>query len=137
MDSEHAKGSETRHKSDRQCFSNIFLSLWKKNELENPCFSSIWNLETFCQHIETRWPVFLLSKNECLMKPIQMLLCRNEKIFSWFFSAFAESTSNFEYFQKKDESGKLIVSEIIDCKKQCYLKAEKATYQNTYGPSTC
>ena len=32
-----------------------------------------------------------------------MQLSRNQKTFSEFFFAFAESTKNFEYFGKKDE----------------------------------
>ena len=35
MDSEHAKGRETLHKSDRQYFSQIFLSLWNKLSWKN------------------------------------------------------------------------------------------------------
>ena len=48
---------------------------------------------------------------------------QNLKIFSELFSAFPESTSNFEDLEKKDEPGRLIVSEIKDSKKLCYLKA--------------
>ena len=35
------------------------------------------------------------------MPTIQMHLCKKQKIFSQFFSAFFESTLNFEHFQKK------------------------------------
>ena len=35
------------------------------------------------------------------MDTIQMHLCKKQKIFSQFFSAFSESALNFEYFQKK------------------------------------
>ena len=66
-----------------------------------------------------------------------MLLLQNQKIFSYIFSAFLESRQNLESFEKKDESQKLFVSEIIDCKNRGYLNAEKAAYQNTYGESTC
>ena len=44
-----------------------------------------------------------LSKYECLMKPIQMLLSLNQKIFSKLFSLFPEPKKNLECFQKKDE----------------------------------
>ena len=66
-----------------------------------------------------------------------MQLYPNQKIFSQFFSPFPEFTSNFEYFEKKDEPGRLFVSEIIDYKKRCYLNAEKAAYLNTYGQLKC
>ena len=52
-------------------------------------------------------------------------------------SAFAEATSNLEYFEKKDEPQRLFVSEIIDSKERGYLNAKKAPCQNTYGQSTC
>ena len=35
------------------------------------------------------------------MHTIQMHLCKKQKIFSGFFSAFFESALNFEHFQKK------------------------------------
>ena len=35
------------------------------------------------------------------MDTIQMHLCKKQKIFSQFFSAFSESALNFEHFQKK------------------------------------
>ena len=51
------------------------------------------------------------------MTPIRMLLFQIQKIFSQFFAPFPEFTSNFKYFEKKDEPGRLFVSEIIDYKK--------------------
>ena len=71
------------------------------------------------------------------MTPIRMLLFQNQKIFCQFFSPFPQFTSYFEYFEKKDEPGRLFVSEIIDYKKRCYLNAEKAAYLNTYGQLKC
>ena len=35
------------------------------------------------------------------MPTIQMHLCKKQKIFSQFFTAFSESALNFEHFQKK------------------------------------
>ena len=52
------------------------------------------------------------------MKPIQMLLSQNQKIFSEFFSTLLESTKQLEYFEKKDESQKLFSSDIINSKKR-------------------
>ena len=62
-----------------------------------------------------------------------MQLSPNQKIFAGFFSAFPESTSNYEYFHHKDEPQGLFVSEIIDCKNRGYLNVEKAPCQNSYG----
>ena len=50
-----------------------------------------------------------------------MQLSKNLKIFSEIFAAFAESTYNLEYFEKKDEPQRWFLSEIIDYKKEDYL----------------
>ena len=66
-----------------------------------------------------------------------MILPQNQKKFYRFFTAFLESTKNFEYFEKKEEPQRLFVSEIIDCKNRGYLNAYKTPCQRTYGRSTC
>ena len=49
-----------------------------------------------------------------------MQLPQNQKIFSQLFSAFKKSTSNFKYFQRDEDPQRLLVSEIVDCKKPGY-----------------
>ena len=49
-----------------------------------------------------------------------MQLAQNQKIFSQLFSAFKKSTSNFKYFQRDEDPQRLLVSEIVDCKKPGY-----------------
>ena len=71
------------------------------------------------------------------MQRIQMQLSQNLKILSQLLFAFPESTYYLKYFEKHDDPHRLFVSEIIDCKKRCYLNAKKAPFQNTYGQSTC
>ena len=66
-----------------------------------------------------------------------MQLSQNQKIFSEFFPAFPQSTSNYEYFRKNFEPDGWYVTDIIDWKKRSYLKGQKAPYQNSYGQSTC
>ena len=49
--------------------SSIFLTFLislKGNHPKKFCYSSIWNLETVCYLIDTRWQVFSLSKSGCL-----------------------------------------------------------------------
>ena len=50
-----------------------------------------------------------------------MQLSQNLKIFSKFFAAFPQSTSNLEYFLKKDKPPRGFLSEIIDSKNRDYL----------------
>ena len=66
-----------------------------------------------------------------------MQFSQNLKIFSQLFSAFPKSIYNLKYFETNDEPQRLFVSDIIDCKKRCYLNAKKAPFQNTHGQSTC
>ena len=47
---------------------------------------------------------YSLLNRDNLSQPIQMQLYRKQKTFSKFFSAFLESSLNFEHFQKKDDS---------------------------------
>ena len=44
-------------------FFLIFLLTLKGNELEKICFSTIWNPETVCYHIDNQWQAFYLSKS--------------------------------------------------------------------------
>ena len=43
------------------------------------------------------------------------------KIFSSFFIALVKSTLNLEYFEKKDQSHSLSITEINNCKSSSYL----------------
>ena len=52
-----------------------------------------------------------------LKKQYQMQLSKIFKIFCPFFSSFLKSTSNFNYFEKKDDSDTLCISEITDCER--------------------
>ena len=103
-------------------------------------FSSIWSIDTLCWHIDTRWQVSALSKRECLMKPIKMLLCYYLKIKKYvliFFLYFQNLHKIWNTLKKKDEPWKLFVSKIVDSKQRGYLNAQKDPYQNTYGQSIC
>ena len=71
------------------------------------------NMQTFTQKVHT---------------PLSL----KQKSFSGFFIAFLKSTWNGEYFQKKEESSSLIISEIIDSKRGGYLSAWKALLQNSF-----
>ena len=51
----------------------------------------------------------------------QTPLSKKQKNFSGFFIAFLKCAWNLEYFQKKDEYSRLIISEIIDAERRGYL----------------
>ena len=49
-----------------------------------------------------------------------MQISPNPKTFSQFFIASMKSTLNSEYFEKKDQSQSLSITEIIDCETGSY-----------------
>ena len=55
---------------------------------------------------------YSLNSKDKWMQTIQMNLSQKQKAFSQFFSAFFESSLNFEHFQKKDDPHSLCISEI-------------------------
>ena len=116
-------------------FLSDFLINVKENRPEHIRFSSIWNLETVCKHIDTHSDAFSLSKSEYLTQPIQMQLSLNQKMFSEFFSSFPQSTYILKYFEKKDDPQRLFLSQFIESKMWGYLNAKNASCQNTYGQS--
>ena len=50
-----------------------------------------------------------------------MELSQGQKIFPHYFFAFLKFTSNFEYFEKNDESHSLSISDINDSERGGYL----------------
>ena len=91
IDSQHVKGSERLLKSAPP-FLVIFFDISERQLARKILLSSILNLDTFCEHINTRWQLISLNKSECLRPPIQMHLSQNQKKISEFFSAFPECT---------------------------------------------
>ena len=58
---------------------------------------------------------------ENLLQQVQTQISLKPKSFSGFFIATLKSTLNLEYFEKKDESHSLSVTEINNCKTSSYL----------------
>ena len=57
---------------------------------------------------------------ENLPHQFQMQISPKPKTFSGFFIASMKSTLNFEYFEKKDQSHSLSITENIDCETGSY-----------------
>ena len=56
---------------------------------------------------------------------------------SRFFIAFLKSALNFEYFERKDQSKSLSITEIINCETGSYLNVQKAIFHKTLRQTTC
>ena len=59
------------------------------------------------------------------------------KACSRFFIAFLKSTLNFEYLEKKDQSQRLSITEIINCETGSYLNVQKSMFHVTLRQITC
>ena len=59
------------------------------------------------------------------------------KTCSQFFVAFLKSTLNMKYFEKKDQSHSLSITEIINWETGSYLNAQKAIFNATLRQTTC
>ena len=55
---------------------------------------------------------------------------------SRFFIPFLKSTLNLEYFEKKDQSHSLSITEIINCETGSYLNVQKAMFLATLSQLT-
>ena len=59
------------------------------------------------------------------------------KTCSQFSIAFLKYTLNLEYFEKKDQSHSLSITEIINCETGSYLNVQKAIFYATPRQRTC
>ena len=66
-----------------------------------------------------------------------MQISRKLKTFSEFSIAFLKSTLNLEYFERKDQSQILSITEIINCETGSYLNVQTAIFHATFRQTTC
>ena len=59
------------------------------------------------------------------------------KTCSQFLIAFLKSTLNLEYFERKNLSHSLSITEIINCETGSYLNVQKAIFHATLRQITC
>ena len=59
------------------------------------------------------------------------------KTCSQFFIAFLKSTLNLEFFQRKEQSHRLSITEIINCETGSYLNVKKAIFRATVWQIIC
>ena len=59
------------------------------------------------------------------------------KTCSQFFIAFLKSTLNLKYFERKDQSHTLGITEIINFETGSYLNVRKAIFHATLRQTTC
>ena len=64
------------------------------------------------------------QNGENLSQQVPMQRSLKLKTCTQFFIAFLKSTLNFEYFQKKDQSQSLSITEIMNCETGSYLNVQ-------------
>ena len=74
---------------------------------------------------------------ENLWQQVPMQISRKLKTFSGLFIAFLKSPLNLEYFQRKDQSHRLSIIEIINCETGSYLNVQKAIFHAMFRQTTC
>ena len=114
---QHGKRAQTLLKFAWQHLYHIYWSLWRqltcKKSLLVICKISRLFPNTLNAHGK-----YCLFNRDNLTQPIQMQLSRKQKSFSEYFCAFLKSSSNFEHFQKKDDSHSWGISKITESEKQ-------------------
>ena len=66
-----------------------------------------------------------------------MQTSRKLKTCAGFFISFLKSMLNFEYLEKKHQSQRLSIMEIINCEKNSCLNVQKAMFHETHWQITC
>ena len=133
---EPVNGYQTLLKSARHYWYPIFPWIWDKLSWKKSALvrSKIFGL--FVNKLTAKYK-YSRRNMQTLAQQVQTPLSLKQKIFSGFFISFLKSTWNVEQFQKKGESSRLSISEIIDSKRGGYLSAWKALLQNSFRWSTC
>ena len=66
-----------------------------------------------------------------------MQISRKLKTIFQLFIAFLKSLLNLEYFERKDQSQSLSITEIINCETGRYLNVQEAIFNATLQSTTC
>ena len=103
FDSQHVKRFQTLVKSSWEHFYHIFSSLWGEMtwKISSWLKFDIIGLFGNTWSADYKYPV---PDCESLPFPIRVQLSEKEKTSSWIFVPFMESSANFIYFQKKENS---------------------------------
>ena len=134
--SQHDNGSQTLLRSARnQMHTTLPLILDKRRRKRLVLVRS----EVVGQFVNTLTADYQYSgKNpENLWQQVSRQISRKVNAFSEFFFTFVKSTLNLQYFEQKDQSQSLSITEIINCETRSYLNVQKAIFHATIRQITC
>ena len=114
---EYGKRVSPLLKSARQQLYQIFWSMGRQLNCKKSLLVICKILRRFVNILKSVDKYSLINR-QYLMQPIQVQLSQKQKTFLGFFSAFSQSKSNFEHFQKRDDPHSLFISDSTTCEKR-------------------
>ena len=118
--SQHVNGSQTLLRSAGKHFHTAIPLIWGRTSRKTLVLFRAEVLGQFVNTMTAVWNYFRYNL-ENLKKQVQTQISLKRKSFSEFFIAYMKSTLNLEYFEKKDQSHSLSITEINNCKTSSYL----------------
>ena len=134
--SQHVNGFQTLLRSARNHFHTAIPLIWGRTSRKRLV---LVGSEVLGQFVNTITAVYnyIRQNLENLRQQVQTQISLKPKTFSGFFIALMKSTLNLEYFEKKDQSHSLSITEINNCKTSSYLSVYKAIFHATLRQPTC
>ena len=118
--SQHVNESQTLLRSSRNHFHTTIPLIWGRTSRKRLV---LVRSEVLGQFVNTITAVYnyIRQNLEKLRQQVQTQISLKPKTFSGFFIPLMNSTLNLEYFEKKDQSHSLSITEINNCKTSSYL----------------
>ena len=134
--SQHVNESQTLLRSSRNHFHTTIPLIWGRTSRKRLV---LVRSEVLGQFVNTITAVYnyIRQNLEKLRQQVQTQISLKLKTFSGFFIALMKSTLNLEYFETKDQSHSLSITEINNCKTSSYLSVYKAIFHATLRQPTC
>ena len=118
--SQHGNGSQTPPRSARKPFDTTIPLISGRASRKRLVLVRSQVLGQFVNTMTADYKYFRQNL-ENLPQQVQTQISLKPKTFAGFFIASLKSTLNLEYFEKKDESDSLSITEINNCKTSSYL----------------
>ena len=134
--SQHVNESQTLLRSSRNHFHTTIPLIRGRTSRKRLV---LVRSEVLGQFVNTITAVYnyIRQNLENLPQQVQTQKSLKPKAFSRFFIALMKSTLHLEYFEKKDQSHSLSITEINNCKTSSYLSVYKAIFHATLRQPTC
>ena len=134
--SQRINGSQSLLKSARHHFYTLFQLIWDKWTSKKLLLVRFEILALFLKTMTTDDKISR-RKRDYFAQQNQMQLSQEPKTFSRYFFAFRKFKSNFEYFEKRQESHSLSISQIIGYERGGYLKGLASEHLSEVNVLTC